>query len=164
MRNRVRYLPSLVAAFVALNSASAQKPNPAVLNGIWHQTAVHIERPDSTVDRPPSSGMTIIYNGHFTQVYVAPAARGVQQAARPTSAEEKAARYDLLTANGGRFEMTDSTFILHYEIAKTPAQATATVTVRYRLHGDTLWQFTAARWPQDTTKMVRTTYTWVRAK
>jgi hypothetical protein len=143
---------------------SAQKPDKSALNGVWHQAEVRVEIPDSNYNRAPSAGMTIIYNGRFTQVYVAAPARGVQQASRVTTAEEKATRYDDITANGGTFDMTDTTFVLHYQVAKNPAQLTSQPTIRYRLRADSLWQTTMARWPMDTTKSVRTTYKWVREK
>jgi hypothetical protein len=152
-------------ALVSLASLSAaQKPSKSVLNGVWHQAEGRVENPASSVNRAVSQGMTIIFDGHFTQVYVGPPARGVQQAARVSTAEEKAARYDDLTANGGTFDMTDTTFVLHYQVSKNPAQMASQPSIRYRLRGDSLWQTTVTRWTKDTTKTVRTTYKWVRER
>jgi len=77
-------------------------------NGVWRQVEIRVVRPDSTLMRPPAQGESIILNGHFAQVYVGPAQPGMQQASRLTTAEEKAARYDLLTASAGTFEVHDS--------------------------------------------------------
>lgn len=108
----------------------------------------------------------MILNGHFSQIWLPPAAPGVQQQAKAlTTAEEKAARYDQLTANAGVFQVRDdSTFTGRYEHAKSPAAVGRTFTVRYRYAGDTLWQITTSRWAKDTTKMVRTTHKYVREK
>ena len=72
-------------------------------------------RPDSTVMRPPAQGVSIIPHGHFSQIWFPAAPYAVKQASAPSTAEEKAARYDRLTANAGTFVVHDSTSILHYE-------------------------------------------------
>jgi len=134
-------------------------------DGVWHQVEIRVVRPDSTVMRPPAQGMSIILNGHFIQLWVAPVPPGVQQASRPTTAEEKAARYDLLTANAGTFEVHDSTAISHFEHAKSPAVANTTGNpFVYRLVGDSLWNTVTSRWAKDTSKVVRTTTKFVRQR
>jgi len=69
-----------------------------------------------------------------------------------------------LTANEGTFEVHDSTVVIHYELAKSPGTTGSTVTVPYRLRGDTLWQTVTSRWAKDTSKVVRTTLKYVRQK
>jgi hypothetical protein len=155
---------SLVMLSTSVVALSAQQPLSA-FDGVWRQVEVRIVRPDSTVMRPPSQGLSIILHGHFVQLWVAPAPSGVEQASRLTTAEEKAARYDRLTANEGTFEVHDSTAIAHYEQAKNPASVGNSGTpFYYRLVADTLWNTVLSRWAKDTSKIVRTTSKYVRQK
>jgi outer membrane lipoprotein-sorting protein len=166
MRTLATTAVSLVMMSASTLALSAQQ-GLSRFDGVWHQLEIRVVRPDSTVMRPPSQGVSIISNGHFVQVYVALAQQGVQQSSRPTNpttAEEKAARYDLLTANEGTFEVHDSTIVIHYGQGKSPATVGSTTTVPYRFRGDTLWQTVSSRWAKDTSKVVRTTFKFVRQK
>ena len=101
-------LPFVVLSLLT-SGLLAQQPVSA-FNGVWHQAEVRVVRPDSTYMRPPNpQAVTILLDGHFSNFTIASGPTGVQQASRPTTVEEKAARYDVLTANAGTFEVHDST-------------------------------------------------------
>jgi hypothetical protein len=138
----------------------------STFNGIWREMEIRVERPDTAYTRPGWNGVSIILNGHFSQIWLPPGQPGVQQqGAALTTAEQKAARYDSITANAGVLEVKDdSTFAGHYEQAKNPAAIGRTFTVHYRLRGDTLWQIGTAPWSKDSSKTVRTTHKYVRMK
>ena len=145
-------------------SANAQQPM-GKYDGVWHNVSREIVSPDSTSRPAPLQGMAIFRGNHFVQVWLSPALPGVQQASRVTTAQEKAARYDLLSANGGTFEVRDDTLIIaHYDVAKNPASMGANATLRSRLVADTLWTFSTSRWPSDTTKFVHSTTKFVRKR
>jgi hypothetical protein len=143
------------------SSLPAQRRSAASFNGVWHQTEIRVQRPDSTYTRPPYVGTRIVYNGHFSQIFYAAPPQGVS-GTRPTTAEEKAKRYDDVTTNAGHFEWTDSSFAVHFDYAKGPATIGTSSRSFYRLAGDSLWETTVARWSKDSTKLVRTTVKYVR--
>lgn len=145
-------------------SADAQQP-PSKYDGVWRNVSREIVSPDSASRPAPFQGMAIFHGNHFIQIWLAPTPGGVQQASRLTTADQKAARYDLLTANGGTFEVRDDTLtIAHYDIAKSPATMGTSATFRVRLVADTLWTFGTSRWPRDTTKLVHSTTKYVRVR
>jgi hypothetical protein len=156
-------LPFVVLSLLTSESI-AQQPVSA-FNGVWHQFEVRVVRPDSTYMRPPNpQAVSILFDGHFSNFAIASGPTGVQQASRPTTVEEKAARYDVLTANEGTFTVRDSTVTARYDYAKNPAAVGTTFSQHYRLVGDTLWNTSVTPWATDTTKRVRTTIKWVRQK
>lgn len=158
-----RLVLACVAVLMAFtHAASAQRRNVASANGAWRQVEIRRRHPDSTVMVPPVSGIRIIYNGYFSQIFYP---TSLAQPARPLSADEKAARYDAVTTNAGHFEMTDdSTWAVHFDFAKVPATIGTTVIAHYRIAGDSLWETTTVPWTKDTTKTVRTTSKYVRMK
>jgi hypothetical protein len=156
-------VPIVVLSLFTSNLFAQQKVS--AYNGVWHSVEVHVVRPDSSYTRPPNNqAVTILLDGHFSNFAIGSAPSGVQQASRPTTVEEKAARYDVLTANGGTFEVHDSTVVGRYEYAKNPSVVGTTFRQFSRLVGDTLWNTTVTPWAADTTKRVRTTTKWVRQK
>jgi len=164
MHARAQVIGCIVALLV-VQPLSAQRRTLASFNGVWRHAGSRVERPDSVLNRPPMTGVSIIYNGHFSQVYISAPPSGAQQASRVGTAEEKAARYDLVSANAGSFKLIDdSTLIANYEVAKSPATMGTSLTAHYRLVGDSLWQTTTSRWSRDTTKTVRTTNKYIRQK
>ena len=156
-------LPFVVLSLLTSESI-AQQPVSA-FNGVWHQLEVRVVRPDSTYMRPANTqAVTILLDGHFSSLAISSGPTGVQQASRPTTVEEKAARYDVLTANVGTFTVRDSTVTGRYDLAKNPAVVGTTFSQYSRLVGDTLWNTSVTPWVTDTTKRVRTTIKWVRQK
>lgn len=156
-------VPLVVLSLFASDLLAQQKVS--VFNGVWHQSGARVVSPDSTYMRPANAqAVAILLDGHFSNFAIGSAPSGVQQASRPTTAEEKAARYDVLTANVGTFTVHDSTVTGHYDNAKNPAVAGTTFSQYFRLVGDTLWNTTVTPWATDTTKRVRTTVKWVRQK
>jgi hypothetical protein len=156
---------SLAALLLSTLPASlvAQRPS-SPLDGAWRHVRTEVVTPDSTFQRPVSQGM-IIYSGrHYAQVFVNPARSGVQQASQPTTAEEKAARYDVLSANAGTFELQDTLVTIRVEQAKNPRFAGTTRVGNYRIKGDTAWFVFVDPWAKDSTKTVRTTIVNVRAR
>jgi hypothetical protein len=155
-------VPLVVQSLFTSDLLAQQKVS--AFNGVWHRVEVRVVSPDSTYMRPPSTAVSILLDGHFSNFAIGSGPPGVQQAARPTTVEEKAARYDVLTANAGTFEVHDSTIAGRYEYAKNPATVGTTFSQYFRLVGDTLWNTTVTPWATDTTKRVRTTIKWVRQK
>ena len=156
-------VPLVVLSLFTSGLLAQQKVS--AFNGVWHHFGARVVSPDSTYMRPPNTqAVSILLDGHFSNFSIAAAPTGVQQASRPTTVEEKAARYDVLTANAGTFEVHDSTVTARYEYAKNPAAVGTTASQYYRLVGDTLWNTSVTPWAADTTKRVRTTTKWVRQK
>ena len=90
--------------------------------------------------------------------------RGVQQASAPSSAEEKAARYDLLTANAGTNEIGDTLITVHLLYAKNPAAVGMTLHGTYKVRGDSMWYTIVRPWAKDSTKTVRRTQLMIRQR
>lgn len=153
----------VVLLSVSTSVLSAQRPLSA-FDGVWREVERRVVRPDSTIMQPVRKGVRIILNGHFSQIWVAAAAAGVEQAGSLKTAETKAARYDALTSNAGMIEVHDSTFVLRYEHAKDPTRVGQFDSGFYRLVADTLWNTGTSRWAKDTTKLVRITQKFVRVK
>ena len=63
---------SLVMLSASTLAVSAQQ-GLSRFDGVWNQVEVRVVRPDSTVMRPPAQGVSIIHNGHFVQLWIAPA-------------------------------------------------------------------------------------------
>jgi hypothetical protein len=155
-------LAALLLSTSAASLAAQQRSTP--LEGAWRHVRTEVVTPDSTYQRPASAGM-IIYSGrHYSQLWVNPGRPGVQQASRPATAEEKAARYDVLMANAGTVEVQDTLITFRVEHAKNPRVAGTTRVGTYRLKGDTVWYVFLDPWVKDSTKTVRTTVTNVRAR
>ena len=134
------------------------------LDGAWRHVRTEVVTPDSSHQRPALQGL-IVYSGrHYSQVWVNPRPSGVQQASQPTTAEEKAARYDVLSANAGTFELQDTLITIRVEQAKNPRVAGTTRVGTYRIKGDTAWFVFLDPWAKDSTKTVRTTIINVRAR
>ncbi|HMC54386.1 MAG TPA: lipocalin-like domain-containing protein [Gemmatimonadaceae bacterium] len=151
---------------LAATSAHAQKKTP--LDGAWHQIASHVVAPDTTYNPAAALGLLIVSGTHYSQIYLRPVDGGVTQAAAeprtPSTAEEKAARYDALTANTGTFEVVDSVATLHLDFAKTPSAQGTTQKRTFRIRHDTLWLTGSRPWAKDSTKSVKTLLTFVREK
>jgi len=133
-------------------------------DGAWRQVRNEVVSPDSTYRLPLLSGMTVVSGRHFSQIYLNAPPAGVQQASRPTSDDEKARRYELLTANAGTFEVRDTLIVYHFLHAKSPSVVGTSVTRRFRVRGDTLWLVTLQPFSKDSTKTVRSTGTFVRER
>lgn len=108
--------------------------------------------------------MSIVSGRHFSQMHVNPSLAGVQQASQPTTAEQKAARYDAILARAGSFELRDTLLVGHILHSTDPTDVGTTVTARWRLQADTLWQTVVTKWAKDSTKTVRFTSVWVRER
>jgi len=155
-----------VAALVLSISAASLPAQQRLLpiEGAWRHLRSEIVTPESTYQRPALQGMIILSGRHYSQIFVIPSPSGVQQASQPTTAEEKAARYDALMANAGTFEVRDTVITYRVEHAKNPRIVGTTRVASYRLKGDTLWSVFLAPWAKDSTKTVRTTITNVRVR
>lgn len=163
MRQLTRF--SVAALLLSISAASLpaqQRPSP--IDGAWRHLRTEVVTPESTYQRPALQGMIILSGRHYSQIFVRPSPSGVQQASQPTTAEEKAARYDVLTANAGTFEVRDTVVTYRVEHAKTPRVVGTTRVASYRLKGDTLWSVFLDPWAKDSTKTVRTTITNVRIR
>jgi hypothetical protein len=155
-----------VAALLLSMSAgplTAQRQPPS-FDGAWRHAGTQIVAPDSSYERPQLQGMGVLSGRRFSQTWVIPRQSGVQQASQPTTADEKAARYDVLIANAGTFDVRDSAITFHYEQAKNPRVVGTKAIRRYRLRGDTLWLMGESPWQKDSTKVVRFTDTFVRMR
>jgi hypothetical protein len=152
----------LLLSISAASLAAQQRASP--LDGAWRHVRTDVVTPDSTYQRPALQGMIILTGRHYSQFWVSPGQSAVQQAAQPNTAEEKAARYDVVTANAGTFEVRDTLVTYRIEHAKNPRIVGTTRVASYRLKGDTLWSVFVAPWEKDRTKTVRTTITNVRAR
>ena len=150
----------MLSVFASVLSAQS---SVSALNGAWQRVSIRVVRPDSTLTTTPTPGIGILFNGHYSQIF-APSPTGVQQASRPTTAEEKAARYDLLTPNAGTYTVHDSTVNARYDFAKNPAIVGTTYQFYFRRKADTIWTWTVTPFAGDTTKRVRSTTIWVLAK
>jgi len=109
-------------------------------------------------------GLSVISGSYFSNTFVRPQAGGVQQASRVTTDEEKVARFNVLIANAGKFEVHDSTMVFHYLHAKSTQVAGTSVTRTFRMRRDTLWITAVTPWAKDSTKRVRNTVTLVRER
>jgi hypothetical protein len=165
MRFRTRcvaaWLP--LATFAAPISLTAQKSKPN-FDGAWRWVRSEIVSPDSSYQVVGWPGLTVVSGRHFSQFLINSASAGVQQASPPTSAEQKAARYDAILARDGTFEVRDTLFVIRFLHAKDPATVGTTLTVRWRRQADTLWQIVTSKWAKDSTKSVRTAVVWVRER
>ena len=153
-------ITALLLSTSAGSLASQQRSSP--LDGAWRHLRTEFVTPDSTYHRPAMPGLIIYAGRHYSQFWVQPARSGVQQASQPTTAEEKAARYDVLSANAGTVELRDSTITFRVEHAKNPRVAGTTLVGTYHLKGDTLRYVFVDPWQKDSTKTVRRTVTNVR--
>lgn len=153
----------LMISAVAVAHAQKRGPN---LDGAWEHVRSHVERPDSARDFAHMEGMAVFHGGYFSQIFVNPAAPGVQQQgfSQPATAEEKVARFDVLTANAGTYETHDSTLTFRYTHAKNPRVEGVSTTATFRLRGDTLWVMRTMPWAKDSTKTVHTTAVFVRMR
>jgi hypothetical protein len=124
---------------------------------------VEVVSPESSYVTAPWDGIGVISGRHFSELWVTPAA-GVRQASVPTTAEQKAARYDALITQAGTFVANDTVMTFKYTHTKVPHAAGRTVSRRYQLRGDTLRLFLSAPWQKDSTKTVRTTFTFARLR
>jgi hypothetical protein len=164
MRIRTSFATSLLLAYVAVpSSLIAQKRTPN-FDGAWRWVRTEVASPDSSYQTPGWPGISIISGRHFAQFHENQKEAGVQQASQPTSAEQKAARYDNILARTGTFEVHDSSLVVHVSYAKSPAAAGTTFAVTWRLRGDTLWQWGVSKWQKDSRKSVRTTYVYARVR
>ena len=162
MRPLARFsVTALLLSISAASVAAQQRSSP--LDGAWRHVRTEVVSPESTYQRPASQGIIILSGRHYSQIWVDPGQSGVQQASQPTTAQEKAARYDVLAANAGTFEVRDTLVTYRVEHAKNPRVVGTTRVARYRLKGDTLWSMFTDPWEKDRTKTVRTTITNVRA-
>jgi hypothetical protein len=155
-----------VAALILSTSAAsiAAQQRVSRLDGAWRHVRTQIVAPDSAYERPPLQGMGVISGRRFSQTWVVPGRSGVQQASQPTTAGEKAARYDVLIANAGTLDIRDSVITFRYEQAKNPRIVGTNAIRRYRLRGDTLWLMGESPSQKDSTKLVRFTDTFVRMR
>jgi hypothetical protein len=143
--------------------ASAQKGG-SKLDGAWAIVRERVVAPDTTYEQPGPPGLRVVAGRYFSQTFVNTPRQGVQQAAAPSTAEEKAARYDLLTANAGTHEIHDTLITVHFRHAKNPAAVGMTLRGSYRIRGDTMWYTTVRPWDKDPTKTVRRTQVLVRQR
>ena len=134
------------------------------LDGAWVHVATRIVAPDTTIAGPVLSGLGVISGRHFSELFVVPAASGVQQSGSPSTAEQKAARWDALIAVSGTVEVRDSSITFRHVEDKDPDMRGANDVRVYRLHGDTLWLTSTSPWQKDSTKLVRTTLTFLRRR
>jgi hypothetical protein len=156
---------SLTALLLSLSTVQAVAQQRASrFDGAWRQVRFEVVSPDSSYVTPPWDGIGVISGRHFSEFWVTSAAQGVRQASVPTTAEQKAARYDGLVAMAGTFVANDTSMMFTYSHAKVPHHIGRTVSRRYRLRGDTLQLFISAPWQKDSTKTVRTTLTFVRER
>lgn len=162
MKARWHVMASMLLLVTIGTTTTAQ--DRATLDGAWIPVGTRMESPDSTYWTAPMTGFSVISGRHFMQLYVREARAGVQQASRPSTAEEKAARYDLLVANGGTLEMRGDTLLFRYEQAKLPTLVGTTAVRRYRLRNDTLWLTWTQPWQRDSSRTVRGTATFVRKR
>lgn len=161
MRARAIFLcAALLLSLPAVSLTGQQRPSR--FDGAWRQAGIHVVSPDSTYDRPGWPGLGILAGRHFSEVWVTSAERGVRH--RPVTDDEKAARYDLVIANAGTFQASDTLLTFTYTQSKDPLLVGATVARRYRLRGDTLQLFVTQPWRNDSTKTVRTAFTFVRQR
>jgi hypothetical protein len=169
MRRRALAAPAVaalaaVAALVALPAPLAAQPATARLDGAWSIVRQVRVAPDSTSRITPVSHLLLFAGGHYSQLRVAPPPGLAVLTAGPTTAEEKARRYDEFFANGGRYEVRDTLLTFHVTVAKGPGFAGNRVTNRFRVRGDSLWLVASQPWAADTTKRVVTTTTFVRQR
>jgi hypothetical protein len=163
MRPLARSVVALTVLSLSAASLGAQQ-RAGRLDGGWRLVHEQVATPDSTFVPTLSNGRLVISGRHYSQIALRPAATGVQQASVPSAIEEKAARYDLVTANAGTIEVRDGQLTFHIEQAKVP-QIMGTTSVRpYRLKGDSLWITATRPSMKDSTKTVRTVSTFVRER
>jgi hypothetical protein len=164
MRISTRYAAAslLLASFAVPTSLTAQKRAPNI-DGAWRWVRTDVASPDSTYRLAGWPGISIVSHGYFSQMHVNPNG-AVQQASRPTTAEQKAARYDALLARAGTLELRDTLLVGHILHSTDPIAVGTTVTAGWRLRGDTLWQTSVEPWGKDSTKTVRSTYVFVRQR
>ena len=161
MRPLARSVVALAVLSLSAASLGAQQ-RARRLDGGWRLVRDQVTTPDSTFVPALSNGRLVISGRYYSQIFLRPAAPGVQQASAPSAIEEKAARYDLVTANAGTLDVGDGQLTFHIEQAKVP-QIMGTASVRpYRLKGDTLWITATRPSMSDSTKTVRTVSTYVR--
>lgn len=162
---RTRTTLSVAALLLSMSTATlSAQGHAARLDGGWSATRVEVVSPDSTYLVPPRQGLLVISGRHFSQVWAAPEPAGVQQASQPTTAEQKAGRYDVLIANAGTLEVRDTLVTFTAAQAKNPRVVGTSAVRRYTLRADTLWLVTRQPWAKDSTKTVRTTVTLVRQR
>ena len=164
MRIPTRYVAAwlLLALCVVPISLAAQKRSPS-LDGAWRWVRTDVVSPDSTYHLAGWPGLSIVSGGYFSQMHVNPAA-AVQQSSQPTTAEQKAARFDALLARAGTLELRDTLLVAHIFQSTDPTAVGTTATAGWRLRGDTLWQTSVERWEKDSTKTVHFTYVFVRQR
>ena len=162
MRLLGRSAACLLVAIAALPLA-AQKRAPS-LDGAWRWVRTDVVSPDSSYRLPASEGLAVISGRYGSQIWVRPPAEGVQPGSQVSTAEEKVARFDRLTANAWTFELRDSVIVSRYLQAKNSALVGTTVSPTFRLRGDTLSLTVTSPWPKDSTKVVRRTNVFVRMR
>jgi hypothetical protein len=158
---------SMVAACLTLSTVGAPlaaQQRSSGLDGAWRHVRTFVVTPDSSFARPTLQGLLVIQGRHFSQTWVIEGNSGVQQASQPNTAEQKAARYDVLIANAGTMEVRDTLVTLRYEQAKNPNVVGRTRVGRFRVTGDTLRAVYDDPWDKDRAKTVRTTITYVRVR
>src|SRR5947199_6839638 len=125
---------SVVVLLFSAASASAQK-RAAKLDGAWVVVHEKIVAPDTTIEYSGPPGLLIISGRYYSQIFLNAPEQGIQQASEPSTVEGKAARYDLLTANAGIDEISDTLITIHIQYAKSPAAIGGTFQSSYRIRG-----------------------------
>jgi hypothetical protein len=161
MRAAASFSVALLLSLATFQAGAQQRASR--FDGAWRQVRVEVVSPDSSYVTPPWDGVGVISGRHFSEIWLTSPA-GVRHPSVPTTAEQKAARYDALISQAGTFVANDSLLAFTYTHAKIPRRVGTTVSRRYRLRGDTLRLFISAPWQKDSTKTVRTTMTFVRQR
>lgn len=152
----------LLVAIAAL-PLPAQKHTPS-LDGAWRWIRTEVVSPDSSYRLPVPEGMAVISGHYGSQTWVRPPAAGVQPLSQVNSAEEKVARFDMLTANAWTFELRDSVMVSRFLQSKNPATVGTTLSATFRVRGDSLSLTFQDPWSKDSTKVERRTLVYVRMR
>lgn len=120
--------------------------------------------PDSGYRLPAPEGIAVLSGRYGSQIWVRAPTEGVQPVSPVSSVEEKAARFDMLTASAWTFELRDSVMVSRFLQAKNPAVVGTTLSATYRVRADTLSLTFTNPWPKDSTRVVRRTNLFVRMR
>jgi len=135
-------LAALVTALVPMACCrKAQAPAKHPIEGVWKIVEIMNVGPEGeTVNPAPQPSLYIFTAKHYSMIWI-PGREPRQGSAKiwfPTK-DEKVRDFDTFITNSGTYELTDSTFTTHPEVAKTPEYMGGRGVFKYRVTADTLW-------------------------
>ena len=129
-----------VVGLAVLATAQSRPLSQPTLEGVWKIAEVHPSGPNASPNMNPQPGLYIFTKKYYSIMNVEGDKLRPNLGPNATDAE-KAAVWQLFTANSGTYEIKGTTFTIHPIVAKNPGvmNASSFTTFEFKIEGNSLW-------------------------